>query len=45
MRQVSQKTDIFCVLCKKDKKMSRATPILAQKFIFFTHNTKNVVFL
>jgi hypothetical protein len=39
MRQVLQKTDIFCVLCKKIKK-SRATFILAPKIIFFTNNTK-----
>jgi hypothetical protein len=31
----------FFVSCvKKAKKKSRATPILAPNFIFFTHNTK-----
>jgi hypothetical protein len=44
-RQVSQKIDIFLnVLCKMTKIMSRATIILALKFVFFTQNTKNVIF-
>jgi hypothetical protein len=39
MCQISRKTDIFCVLRKKDKKMSRATPILASILYFYTqHN-------
>jgi hypothetical protein len=37
-------TDIIGVLCKKTKKISHSTPILAPIFFFFTHNTKNVVF-
>jgi hypothetical protein len=36
MCQVSQKI----VLCKKGKKMSRGTPILAPNFVFCTHNIK-----
>jgi hypothetical protein len=43
--QGSWKTDIFYVLCKKNKNVSCcATPILAPKFVFFTHHTKNAVF-
>jgi hypothetical protein len=44
IRQVSRKTDIFCVFCKKKKK-SRAMPILAPNFVFFTYNTKKCRFL
>jgi hypothetical protein len=44
MRQVIWKTDIFCVLCKKDKILSHATPILAPNFIFFLHTTHKISF-
>ena len=45
MREVSRKTDIFCDLRKKDKKMSREKLFLVPKIVFFTHDTKNVGFL
>jgi hypothetical protein len=41
--QVSRKTDIFCDLYKKIKKMSRVTPILAPKFVFL-HTTQKMSF-
>ena len=41
--QVSWKTDMFCVLCKKTKKMYRES-IFRIKFCLNTHDTKNVVF-
>jgi hypothetical protein len=34
MRQISQKADIFCVLCKKTK-ISHATPALVTKKLSF----------
>jgi hypothetical protein len=43
-RQVSRKTDIFCGLCKKDKRMSHTKPFFNTKFCIFTHDTKKVVF-
>jgi hypothetical protein len=42
-RQVSRKTDNFCVLHKKDNKMFRATPIFAPNF-FFLHTTQKMSF-
>ena len=32
------KNDIFCVICKRDKTMSREKPFLAQKIVFFAHD-------
>ena len=40
-KEVSQKIDIFCDLCKKDKKMSRERLIIAPIF-FFLHTTQKM---
>jgi hypothetical protein len=42
-RQVSRKTDNFCVFRKKDNKMPCATPIFAPKF-FLLHTTQKMSF-
>ena len=38
-RQVSEKTDIFCGLCKKDKRMSCEKHFLIPDLVFFTRDT------
>jgi hypothetical protein len=43
-RQVSQKNDIFCGLCKKEKNVSYKVSFEHQILSFSTHDKKKMVF-